>query len=428
MRSRFAILAGLLSVPYAHADLQAKPHTGIAGIDFESQLGYDIGYDDNVTWQHDSQDAIGSSYQNIKPVVKAMGERQEDRYLLMYSGDYRYYANDSADNRDNHYFMFNGNWRFGDKHGLALDLEETLGHEERGRDTTEGFLPEQFKEFGIDKPIGTRFFNSELRYSYGAPEGRGKAELALQHKQLRFRDLDSINHASDDFGYYMRDQEWHEDNLVADVFDQKAKTLRYRYSFITNQRRYELNELKDSNEYYLLFGMKNRLTGKTEINGNIAWLYKEFIHNPNSQGFNGLNWDITADWAPLEQVNVNLHSSQRIKDPTDSGGYILVSTTGIGYEHHWVVDRFSTLIDYSYITEDYKHQSDKRKDTSNLVSLTFNYDFRPSINFKLKLQWNTMHSNKDTDTFYIGPDYTHAVDRTLGYDDSAIIFMTQVQI
>ncbi|EMJ5853287.1 capsular biosynthesis protein, partial [Klebsiella aerogenes] len=51
-----------------------------------------------------------------------------------------------------------------------------------------------------------------------------------------------------------------------------------------------------------------------------------------------------------------------------------------------------------------------------------------SVNFKLKLQWNTMHSNKDTDTFYIGPDYSHAVDRTLGYDDSAIIFMTQVQL
>lgn len=33
----------------------------------------------------------------------------------------------------------------------------------------------------------------------------------------------------------LHDQEWHENNLVAEVFDQKAKTLRYRYSFITNQ-------------------------------------------------------------------------------------------------------------------------------------------------------------------------------------------------
>lgn len=102
--------------------------------------------------------------------------------------------------------MFNGKWRFGSMHGLSLDLDETFGHEERGRDTTEGFLPEQFKEFGINKPIATRFFNSELRYSYGAPEGRGKAEVALMHKQLRFRNLDSIEDASADFHYYMHDQ------------------------------------------------------------------------------------------------------------------------------------------------------------------------------------------------------------------------------
>jgi len=174
--------------------------------------------------------------------------------------------------------------------------------------------------------------------------------------------------------------------------------------------------------------MKNRLSGKTEINGNVAWLYKDFIHNPDSQGFNGLNWDINADWKPLEQIKLNLHSSQRIKDPTDSGGYILVSNFGLGYEHHWLVDRFSTLVDYSYITEDYKHQTNGRKDRSNLVSLTFNYDYRPSVNFQLKLQWNTMHSNKEKDAFYIGPDYDHEVERTLGYHDSAIIFMTQVQI
>ena len=38
-----------------------------------------------------------------------------------------------------------------------------------------------------------------------------------------------------------------------------------------------------------------------------------------------------------------------------------------------------------------------------------------------------MHSNKDTDTFYIGPDYSHAVDRT-GLRRFGHYFMTQVQI
>lgn len=428
MRFRLTCLVGLLSIPAAHADLQSKPHTGIAGIDFESQVGYDVGYNDNVTWQRDDGNKMASGYQRLTPIFKAIGERYEDRYLLMYSGDYRQYTSDSADNRSDHFFMFNGNWRFGQMHGLSLDVDETLGHEDRGKDTTEGFLPSQFQEFGINEPIATRFFNSEARYSYGAPEGRGKVEVALQHKQLRFRDLDSIHDADIDFYNYMLDQEWHENSLVAELFDQKAKTLRYRYSFITNQRRYELNPQKDSNEYYLLVGMKNKLTGKTEINANVAWLYKDFINNPQSQSFSGLNWNIDADWKPLEQIKFNLHSSQRIKDPTDAGGYILVTTNGLAYEHHWWVDRFSTILDYSYITESYKNQSDGRQDKKNLLSLTFNYDFRPSINFKLKFQWDTMHSNKKTDAFFIGPNDDREVDRTLGYDDSAIIFMTQVQI
>lgn len=49
MRSKGMALTVLLYIPRVHADLQGKPHTGIAGIDFESQLGYDIGYNDNVT-------------------------------------------------------------------------------------------------------------------------------------------------------------------------------------------------------------------------------------------------------------------------------------------------------------------------------------------------------------------------------------------
>ena len=64
----------------------------------------------------------------------------------------------------------------------------------------------------------------------------------------------------------------------------KSQNAALSLQFITNQRRYELNPLKDSNEYYLLVGMKNHLSGKTEINGNVAWLYKDFIHNPDSQG------------------------------------------------------------------------------------------------------------------------------------------------
>lgn len=146
----------------------------------------DYGYNDNVSYQPHSRDAIGSSFQSAAPVLSMIGERGQDKYLLMYSGDYRNYSSDSADNYNDHFFRFNGAWRYGLKHGLTLNLEDTLGHESRGRGITEGFLPGQFEQYGIKSPLTTNFINSELRYSYGAPDGRGKAELALLYKKLTF--------------------------------------------------------------------------------------------------------------------------------------------------------------------------------------------------------------------------------------------------
>lgn len=46
-------------------------------------------------------------------------------------------------------------------------------------------LPSQFRQYGIKSPLTTNFINSELRYSYGALDGRGKAELALLYKSWR---------------------------------------------------------------------------------------------------------------------------------------------------------------------------------------------------------------------------------------------------
>ena len=68
----------------------------------------DYGYNDNVSYQPHSSDAIGSSFQSAAPVLSMIGERGQDKYLLMYSGDYRNYSSDSADNYNDHFFRFNG--------------------------------------------------------------------------------------------------------------------------------------------------------------------------------------------------------------------------------------------------------------------------------------------------------------------------------
>lgn len=426
--SRALLIAGLAAMPAAWALPVPKSHIGVAGIDFQSQVAVDYGQVSNVTYQPWAKNEISAPFYHVSPLLRAIGERYEDRYLLMYSGDYRTYTQDSADNYANHFLRFNGLWRYGQMHGLSLDVQDTLGHEERGRGISEGFLPQQFRAFGIDKPLKTRFLSNELRYSYGAPEGRGKVETALLYKQLRFTRLDDVHNADADFYQYIRDQEWHEPSLVVELFDMYSKKNRFRYSFITNQRRYETSSLKDSNEYYLLYGYKGQITGKTSIDANVSWLYKQFINEPDAHDFNGLNWDIKMEWKPLQQSAVALHSAQRIKDPSEVGGYILVTENGLSWTHHWWVDRFSTTVDYTYVMEDYKKQANNRKDRDGVVTLSASYDFRPSINFELKYQMDTLRSNKKTDSFFIGPNYDREVDRTLGYDNQLIMLTARVQI
>lgn len=422
------LLAGLAAMPSAWALPQPKSHVGVAGIDFQSQVAANYGQVSNVTYQPWAKNEISSSYYHVSPMLRMIGDRYEDHYLLMYSGDYRRYTQDSADDYSNHFLRFTGQWRYGQMHGLSVDLQDTLGHEERGRGISEGFLPEQFKAFGIDKPLNTRFLSSEVRYSFGAPEGRGKVETALLYKQLRFKKLDDVRAADGDFYQYIRDQEWHEPSLVVELFDMYSKNNRFRYSFITNQRRYETTSLKDSNEYYLLYGYKGQITGKTHIDANVSWLYKQFITAPDAQDFNGLNWNVELVWKPLQHSAWTLHSDQHIKDPSEVGGYIQVMENGLAWTHHWWVDRLSTTIDYTYVTETYKKQVNHRKDRDGLLTLSASYDFRPSINFELKYQKDTLRSNKETDSFFIGPNYEREVDRTLGYNNQLIMFTARVQI
>lgn len=174
-------------------------------------------------------------------------------------------------------------------HAIRLNVSDAFGHESRGRGITEGFLLGQLRAFGIGSPLGTTLLNSELRYGYGSPEGRGKAEVALLFKKRRFGNTDNAKNSDIDFYHYLLDQAWHENSLIVELFDQYSAETHFPYSFFTNQRHYNVNPRKDSNEYYVKYGIKSRLTGKTSIDANVAWLYKTFANNANAQRF---NWDV----------------------------------------------------------------------------------------------------------------------------------------
>ena len=85
------ISLGLVS-HLCHAELTPKSHITVAGIDVQSQVGVEYGQDSNVTYQINPMNEVDSAYTRVMPYLRAVGERGEDRYMLVYSGDYSRYG------------------------------------------------------------------------------------------------------------------------------------------------------------------------------------------------------------------------------------------------------------------------------------------------------------------------------------------------
>ena len=104
---------------FCYAALTPKPHIGPAGIEFQSNVDLDYGYDDNVNFQSEKAPHVTSDFFNLKPFLKLEGKRNADTYTVEYLGDYRQYQNDAtSDDYDDHTIRFIGAW----EKGLNNDL------------------------------------------------------------------------------------------------------------------------------------------------------------------------------------------------------------------------------------------------------------------------------------------------------------------
>ncbi|PQJ90099.1 TetR family transcriptional regulator [Aliivibrio sifiae] len=434
----------LLSLPFlsstAYANLTPKPHIGPAGIEFQSSLDLDYGYDDNVNFQSEKTPNIESDFFNVKPLLQLKGVRGADIYTLQYLGDYRQYQKDStSDNYDDHTIRFIGAWKKGFNNDLLFTIENKLGHENRGEGLTEGFINQEglvdnngnpvasFNKYGIDNVLKTNMFNTELRYSIDKQDSIGKLSFAVQYKDFNYDDRSSNDIHQHNFNQYIKDQNWDQTTFTVELFDQASSRTRFRYSIISNLRDYDEDTQKNTNETFFVAGIKTQQTGKTTIDANIAWLYKTFPNQPDSEDFRGLNWDIDLAWSPVRYSTFHLFTDQSVEDPTEIGGYVLKTKYGTRWQHFGWSNRLSTELGFNYEISADKNQDDGKTTTTTDIIAKLTYKFRPSIILELSYQQLINESDKEFDDFEIN-DSAETIIQTLGYDKSIIMFTTKVQI
>ncbi|OCH37009.1 outer membrane beta-barrel protein [Aliivibrio fischeri] len=427
--NKLILLTTSLVSSSCYAYLTPKPHIGPAGVEYQSNVAVDYGYDDNVNYQSDHTPHVQSDFFNVKPFVQLKGVHNADVYTLQYTGDYRQYQeNNTSDDYYDHHIAFIGSWKKGLNNDLLFTIENTIGHENRGEGLIDGLSAEQFQKYGITDVLETNMFHTELRYSIDKQDSIGKLSFAVQYKDFTYDDRTS-NFTSGsiyNFNQYIEDQEWDQTTFTIELFDQASSRTRFRYSIVSNLRHYKINNLKDTNETFFIAGIKTIRTGKTTIDANIAWLYKDFPNNPDSENFGGLNWDIDIKWSPVRHSSFHFYTDQSVEDPTEVGGYVLNTEYGTNWEHFWWSSRLSTTLGYRYKTSADKEKSSDKVETKTEALAKITYKFRPSIQFELSYQQLVNESNKEFDDFTINSVET--VTQTLGYDKSLIMFTTKVQI
>ncbi len=434
LRTKTALASNLILLGFsllsgsAYAYLTPKPHIGPAGLEFQSNVDIDYGYDDNVNFQSEKTPNVTSDFFNLKPFLKLEGKHNADVYTIEYLGDYRQYQEDvTSDNYDDHTVRFIGAWKKGLNNDLLFTIENVLGHENRGEGLTDGLSAQQFQKYGIDDVLKTNMFNTELRYSIDKQDSIGKLSFAAQYKELNYDDRESDDIHKHNFNQYIKDQNWSQATFTIELFDQASSRTRFRYSIISNLRDYEEDSQKNTNETFFVAGIKTQQTGKTTIDANIAWLYKTFPNQSDSQDFGGLNWDIDVAWSPVRYSTFHLFTDQSVEDPTEVGGYVLNTKYGTRWEHFWWSNRFSSELGFNYETSADKEKNDGKTTTTTDATAKLIYKFRPSIIFELSYQQIIDSSDKEFDDFTIN-NSAETVIQTLGYDKSIIMFTTKVQI
>lgn len=412
-----SLIGLLLPLPgMAQTEPQAVMHTGPWGMQIQTRLDSEYGYNSNVTAQRDPALAIGSSYYGLAPDIRLSGQRGQDRYALSYHGDYRAYTASQADSYYDQRWALNSRWRYGLRHALALNASLDQSHDARGEELTEGFSQSQLERFGVTREMPFQLDDTELRYSYGAPDARGKLELALQQKNKRYQALSTY---TPDFAVYVDEKNWRENTLIAELFDQASRVSRFRYTLQTNQRHYRALPRNDTNDYFAWFGVRSQLTGKTKADVNIGWLHKTFAAG-ESRTFDGLNWDVRVDWMPVSASQLSVISWQRSVDPDSSGVYVNQRRYALGWTYHWTPS-LALLADYRFTRE--KYQGKPRSDSFRDFSVGMEYRLRPSILLSLNYLRSSHSTTNPTDPLFIGNRF---VARNIGYDRNSAALAVKI--
>jgi hypothetical protein len=335
------------------------------------RVGVSVGHDDNVTAVNGKK--TSSAVWNLSPSAVLERTSAADRYTLGYRGSYNRYTNSSNDNTDTHEIQGQANVQYDDRLNTAFRAGVMLGADAREEtDRAEANQPDKYRNSYAGYLVG-----------YGAPEAQGRLEAEINYNNKRYTNNRATT-ADGDFAALDTSGRFYYRVAPNSKVFVEGRYTDYDYKLATPNQ--------DSTEQRVLLGYTWEATAATQGTVKAGNLKKDFAQ-ASRRDFNGLTWEGSVRWSPLEYSVVDLNTRRSTDDSSGTGDYIKRSNYGLQWNHK-LTDLFSTVLGYSYT--DSKYVGATRHDKNKSYKAGVSYDARRWM--KLSLEWTTTDNNSTVQT------------------------------
>ncbi|WP_422640861.1 outer membrane beta-barrel protein [Vibrio aestuarianus] len=360
-----------LTATMAYAKAEPNPIVTDSGIAIIPFLNASTGYNDNLAKA--DNDLESSHYLVLEPGVTVAFEPVGQKHIIAYRLQRGDFFSSSKDDFTDHFFDLSSDWELNSKHRLNLNHSLALTHKSRGdNDETLDLLYNKYNSNNLN-----------LGYGYGGIEAKGRVET-----NIGWGDLDYKNNKN-----RTQYQDWDELRFNTAFYYKALPKTSLLIQFIANDRNYDLvapnSTQRDSKHYFAYVGASWDATGKLRGNAKIGAQHKNF-DSAEREDFDSFSWDIDLTYLVKSYSAVQLKTNRRSTDPDGVGDAIDTKIYDINWSHNWS-KIISTKADVSLLSEDYTGSS--RKDDTTNVTLSFNYDFRRWLTFKLGYGLESKDSN-----------------------------------
>jgi hypothetical protein len=307
-----------------------------------------LAYDDNVTLSRSNK--ISSLLLTVTPAVSVGLEGANQRYYVVYRGNYGRYLTSSADNFDNHSLGLVAGHDWTTRLTTYASYDYTRGRDPRGAtaETTTRSDP-----WTLHRLRGSAAFGAQ-----GAP---GRVEGFVGYTRRDYsgdnggvpdtRNFDQVD-VGGTFGYR--------------VAPKTTATLTVQHSDITHSEAPQL----DATENRYLVGVAWEAMAKTTGAARVGYL-RRVGSDPVSGTFTTPTYELSGTWSPLSYSSLNITATRTSAEAVEAGSrFLVIDVATATWNHSWF-DRVRSTVRGLYGEQ--RHEGVNRTDTYYTIGAQVSY-------------------------------------------------------